>query len=44
MSARNGAIDLLFGGGDDERFEFGIDVVIRGLETYATSGVGPATR
>jgi AcrR family transcriptional regulator len=31
-----GAVDLLFGGGDDERFEFGLDVVIRGLETYAS--------
>ena len=34
-----GAVDLLFGGGNDERFEFGLDVVIRGLETY-TSGTG----
>jgi AcrR family transcriptional regulator len=39
-----GAVDLLFGGGNDERFEFGIDVVIRGLETYATTGAAPATR
>jgi AcrR family transcriptional regulator len=31
-----GAVDLLFGGGNDERFEFGLDVLIRGLETYAT--------
>jgi AcrR family transcriptional regulator len=30
-----GAVDLLFGGGTDERFEFGLDVMIRGLETYA---------
>lgn len=30
-----GAIDLLFGGGDDERFEFGLEMVMRGLETYA---------
>src|SRR6266542_2191982 len=29
------AVDALFGGGRDERFEFGIDVIIRGLETYA---------
>jgi hypothetical protein len=25
-----------FGGSPDERFEFGMDVIIRGLETYAT--------
>jgi AcrR family transcriptional regulator len=31
-----GAVDLLFDGGNDERFEFGLDVVIRGLETYAS--------
>ncbi len=31
-----GAVDLLFGGDNDERFEFGLDVVIRGLETYAS--------
>jgi AcrR family transcriptional regulator len=31
------AVDLLFGGGNDERFEFGLDVMIRGLETYATT-------
>ncbi len=29
------AVDALFSGGRDERFEFGIDVIIRGLETYA---------
>ena len=33
-----GAVDLLFGGGNDERFEFGVDVIIRGLETYASAG------
>jgi AcrR family transcriptional regulator len=32
------AVDLLFGSGDDDRFAFGVDVLIRGLETYATSG------
>ena len=37
-----GAVDLLFGGGNDERFEFGLDVVIRGLETYAGGGEGGA--
>lgn len=31
-----GAVDLLFGRGNDERFDFGLDVMIRGLETYAT--------
>src|SRR6266511_4329353 len=30
---RTGLAD--WGGGRDERFEFGIDVIIRGLETYA---------
>ena len=35
-----GAIYLLFGGGNDERFDFGIDVIIRGLETYASGGAG----
>ena len=39
-----GAVDLLFGGGNDERFEFGLDVVIRGLETYASgTGAGSVT-
>jgi AcrR family transcriptional regulator len=31
------AIDELFAGGPDDRFEFGIDVIIRGLSTYAHS-------
>jgi AcrR family transcriptional regulator len=31
------AADLLFAGGPDERFEFGIDLMLRGLETYASS-------
>jgi AcrR family transcriptional regulator len=30
-----GAVDLLFGGDADSRYEFGIDLLIRGLETYA---------
>jgi AcrR family transcriptional regulator len=29
------AVDLLFAGGPDERFEFAIDLMLRGLETYA---------
>ena len=29
------AVDVLFGGGPDERYEFGIDLMLRGLETYA---------
>jgi AcrR family transcriptional regulator len=33
-----GAVDLLFTGGPDERFEFGIDVMLRGLATYAPAG------
>lgn len=33
-----GAVDLLFGGDADERFAFGIDVILRGLATYAASG------
>ena len=35
-----GAIDLLFGGDPDERFEFGTDLIIRGLETYASEAAG----
>jgi AcrR family transcriptional regulator len=30
------AIDDLFAGGPDDRFEFGIDVIVRGLSTYAS--------
>lgn len=29
------AVGLLFGGDADERFEFGLDVIIRGIATYA---------
>jgi AcrR family transcriptional regulator len=29
------AVDALFSGGPDERFEFGMDVIVRGLESYA---------
>lgn len=28
-------VDLLFGGGPDARFAFGVDLLLRGLETYA---------
>lgn len=31
------AADVLFAGGPDERFEFGIDLMVRGLETYAST-------
>lgn len=30
------AIDDLFAGDPDERFEFGIDLIVRGISTYAT--------
>lgn len=30
------ATDVMFGGSPAERFEFGLDLVVRGLETYAT--------
>lgn len=33
------AVDALFTGSPDERFEFGLDIIIRGLETYAGSHV-----
>jgi len=29
------AADLLFGGGPEERFEFGLDIMVRGVQTYA---------
>jgi AcrR family transcriptional regulator len=29
------AVDVLFEGGPEERFEFGIDLIVRGVETYA---------
>jgi AcrR family transcriptional regulator len=32
------AVDVIFGGTPDERFEFALDLVVRGLETYARSG------
>jgi len=32
-----GAVDLLFSGDRDERFEFGLDVMLRGLATYASA-------
>ncbi|HEX6508273.1 MAG TPA: TetR/AcrR family transcriptional regulator C-terminal domain-containing protein [Chloroflexota bacterium] len=31
------AANLLFAGGPDERFEFGIDLILRGLESYANT-------
>jgi hypothetical protein len=31
------AAALLFGGAPQDRFEFGLDVIVRGLETYARS-------
>ena len=34
------SIDLLFGGDADERFAFGVEVIIRGIETYASSAEG----
>jgi AcrR family transcriptional regulator len=29
-----GAVDLLLAGGPDERYEFGVDLILRGLESY----------
>jgi AcrR family transcriptional regulator len=34
------AVDALFSGGPDERFEFGLDVIVKGLETFATAPTG----
>ena len=36
------AIGDLFDGDPDERFEFGIDVIVRGIGTYARPGAAPA--
>ena len=36
------AIDLLFRGDPEERFEFGLDPIIRGLESYAGTDSAPA--
>ncbi len=33
-----GAADLLFSGDADERFEFGIDVIVRGVATFTKEG------
>jgi hypothetical protein len=30
-------VDELFSGGPDERFELGLDVILRGLASYARS-------
>ena len=32
-----GAVDLLLAGGPDERYEFGVDLILRGLESYAVN-------
>jgi len=37
-----GAIDLLFGGDVDDRFEFGLELMIRGIETYISRPSDPA--
>jgi hypothetical protein len=29
------AVDILFSGDPEQRFEFGLDVIIRGIETFA---------
>jgi hypothetical protein len=34
------AVDELFSGGPDERYAFGVDLMIRGLETYAGKTAG----
>jgi AcrR family transcriptional regulator len=34
------AIDHIFGGDSDERFDFGIDVILRGIGTYASDWAG----
>ena len=33
-------VDALFGGGPDERFAFGVDLMLRGLATYASNPEG----
>jgi AcrR family transcriptional regulator len=37
------AADVLFGGGPEARFEFGIDVIIRGIASYAADPTAPPT-
>jgi hypothetical protein len=32
------AVDLIFGGDRDDRYAFGIEMMLRGLESYATTG------
>jgi len=32
------AVDQLFGGTPEDRFEFGLDLIVRALESYATAG------
>ena len=36
----SGPWTLLFGGGPDERFAFGVDLMLRGLATYASNPEG----
>jgi hypothetical protein len=38
------ALDELFSGGPEERFELGLDVIIRGLASYVTPARQPARR
>lgn len=35
FSHTRAGVDVLFNGSTDERYEFGIDLMLRGLETYA---------
>jgi len=37
----HGAVGLLFAGNPDERFEFGMQVLIKGIESYITSSTWP---
>jgi AcrR family transcriptional regulator len=38
------AVDALLGGDRDERFEFGLELMVRGLETYARPGAERAAK
>jgi AcrR family transcriptional regulator len=40
FSHTRAAVDLIFGGGPDERFQFGLDLLLRGLESYANPPSG----
>ena len=35
------SVDLIFTGGPDERYEFGMELLLRGLETYAYPSPDP---